>query len=114
MKRCPVCNRTFDDETLTFCLDDGTPLSGGSNEPAQIDLSPASNKRDAPTTQSYAGVGGKETWNPSQDQIAEIQHYVAATTTTTFTKPRRVWPWIVAALAVLILVGTVIAIVMAR
>jgi hypothetical protein len=28
MKRCPVCNRTYADDTLSFCLDDGTPLSG--------------------------------------------------------------------------------------
>lgn len=27
MKICPSCNRTFDDETLTYCLDDGSLLS---------------------------------------------------------------------------------------
>jgi len=26
MKRCPRCNRTYADDTLAFCLDDGTPL----------------------------------------------------------------------------------------
>lgn len=26
MKTCPSCNRTYTDETLSFCLDDGTPL----------------------------------------------------------------------------------------
>lgn len=26
MKRCPTCNRTFTDEHLSFCTDDGTPL----------------------------------------------------------------------------------------
>ncbi|MDQ3919661.1 MAG: hypothetical protein M3348_14415 [Acidobacteriota bacterium] len=26
MKRCPTCNRTFDDPTLAFCTADGTPL----------------------------------------------------------------------------------------
>jgi len=26
MKRCPVCNRTFDDPYLSFCPNDGTPL----------------------------------------------------------------------------------------
>jgi hypothetical protein len=26
MKRCPVCNRTYTDETLNFCLEDGTTL----------------------------------------------------------------------------------------
>jgi hypothetical protein len=26
MKRCPTCQRTFADDNLTFCLDDGSPL----------------------------------------------------------------------------------------
>lgn len=27
MKNCPICNRTYEDDTLIYCLDDGTPLS---------------------------------------------------------------------------------------
>jgi hypothetical protein len=27
MKTCPTCNRTYDDETMNFCLDDGSTLS---------------------------------------------------------------------------------------
>jgi hypothetical protein len=26
MKRCPTCNRTYTDESIKFCLEDGTPL----------------------------------------------------------------------------------------
>src|ERR1700682_6164293 len=26
MKRCPQCNRTYADDALSFCLDDGSPL----------------------------------------------------------------------------------------
>ena len=26
MKRCPTCKRSFEDDTLSFCLEDGTPL----------------------------------------------------------------------------------------
>src|ERR1043166_1565541 len=26
MKRCPTCNRTFDDDWLSFCTEDGTTL----------------------------------------------------------------------------------------
>lgn len=26
MKRCPTCQRTFENDNLTFCLDDGAPL----------------------------------------------------------------------------------------
>jgi hypothetical protein len=27
MKRCPTCNRTYTDNSLNFCLEDGTPLA---------------------------------------------------------------------------------------
>jgi len=38
MKRCPTCNRTFDEDWLAFCTDDGTTLveaeaASPSNEP---------------------------------------------------------------------------------
>jgi len=29
MKRCPECRRDYFDDTLNFCLDDGTPLLAG-------------------------------------------------------------------------------------
>lgn len=32
MKRCPACATTYTDETLSFCLADGTPLSDSSEE----------------------------------------------------------------------------------
>ena len=42
MKRCPECRRDYYDETLLYCLDDGTPLFEGpasSDEPATAILS---------------------------------------------------------------------------
>src|SRR6266852_6198713 len=96
MKRCPTCNRSFDDDTLAICPDDGSALAGASEVPA---------------TGSDSGLGGKATWNPSQDQLAEIQQTVAA-----ITKPsRKSWPWVVVAIVVLlILIGLVGAIVVSR
>ena len=96
MRRCPTCERAFDDDTLAVCPDDGSALTQG---------------REGPTTQSDSGLGGKATWNPSQDQLAEIQQTVAA-----MTRPRRKsWPWVVVAIVVLlILIGLVGAIVVSR
>lgn len=96
MKRCPTCSRTFDDDGLTVCPDDGSALSG---------------TREMPTAQGYGALGGKATWNPSQDQIAEIQQHVAART-----KPsRKTWAWIVVVILVLfILIGLVGAMVVSR
>jgi hypothetical protein len=59
MKRCPTCQRTYTDESLTFCLEDGAALlseaasSSSSEPPATMFLSepPAtsSNRSAAPT-----------------------------------------------------------------
>jgi hypothetical protein len=39
MKRCPTCSRTYTDDALSFCLDDGAPLLsvGGGDAPASFD-----------------------------------------------------------------------------
>ena len=34
MKRCPSCNRTYNDVTLNFCLEDGTPLVVDASTPS--------------------------------------------------------------------------------
>ncbi|HKC62792.1 MAG TPA: hypothetical protein VKB86_04110 [Pyrinomonadaceae bacterium] len=38
MKRCPACQRTYPDDSMTFCLDDGTPLLNV--EPGTFDAPP--------------------------------------------------------------------------
>src|SRR5258707_516296 len=96
MKSCPACKRTFDDDTLTVCPDDGSALASVPEVGApEID----------------SGLGGKATWNPSQDQLAEIQQTVAA-----ITKPeRKSWLWvIVAVVGLLILIGVGGAIAISR
>lgn len=39
MKKCPTCNRTFTDDALSFCLDDGSPLlsAGAGSGPSSYD-----------------------------------------------------------------------------
>lgn len=41
MKQCPQCNRTYSDETLLFCLEDGARLTPISNEEPPLTFSPA-------------------------------------------------------------------------
>ena len=41
MKRCPACNRTFSDETLSFCIADGQLLSPSYDSPVTLPLAPA-------------------------------------------------------------------------
>ena len=91
MKRCPTCNKTFSDQNLSYCIDDGTPLLDIPEDDELTEVQPNSPATYAPPAYqppSYAApVAGKK---------------------------RRVWPWLVGigALLLLTLVGFVVAAVM--
>lgn len=63
MKRCPKCNREYKDDSLRFCLEDGTPLAKltrDANLPAtEILTSPVAvtQKSSVPTIPSYLSGG---------------------------------------------------------
>jgi hypothetical protein len=50
MKTCPICSRTYGDDTLTFCLDDGARLSAP-YDPHETLKEPAARYTDPPTTE---------------------------------------------------------------
>src|SRR5258708_5026840 len=53
MKRCPKCNRKYEDDTLKFCLEDGATLSAAArdSDPPATEILP----RAQPTIKSSAG-----------------------------------------------------------
>lgn len=59
MKRCPECNRKYEDDTLRFCLEDGTTLSAVTRdaEPPPTEILPSrvqpTLKSSGPTIPSY-------------------------------------------------------------
>ena len=85
MKRCPTCNKTFTDQNLIYCVDDGTPLVSlhVDDEITEVGRSSTPPAYQPP---SYVPPGGN------------------------VTKPRT-WPWVagVIGLLVIALVGFVIA-----
>jgi hypothetical protein len=81
MKRCPTCNKTFTDQSLSYCIDDGTPL---------VPL-----PEDDEITEF--GRGDQDSrWNPPAYQPPS---YVAPEGAT----KRRTWPWVVGIIGVLFL-----------
>ena len=46
MKECSQCKRVYGDETLNFCLDDGTTLRPANGEPSTVLFAPAAVKTD--------------------------------------------------------------------
>jgi len=81
MKRCPTCTKTFTDQSLSYCIDDGTPLVSLPEEDELTEF----------------GRGNDDSrWNPPAYQPPS---YVAAQGAT----KRRAWPWVVGILGFLLL-----------
>jgi hypothetical protein len=107
MRRCPTCNRTYPDQKLSFCIDDGTPLVPVS---APVDEVPSSDQsgNDVPPPQPYSrAVRETPAYQPPGTYIQPDGQ-----------SKRKVWPWVVGALAVLligvIVLGVAVAIIMMR
>ncbi|HKG96779.1 MAG TPA: DUF4440 domain-containing protein, partial [Pyrinomonadaceae bacterium] len=77
MKRCSTCNRTYTDPNLSFCIDDGTPLTTINSEDETTVVSPRTNE---------------DNWNAEAYQPPGS--YVPPGTDPGRPR-RRAWPWIV-------------------
>ena len=67
MKRCTTCNRTFTDETLLFCADDGTQLVSEAAPAEPFNATPSSQPTIAfsptpPPASSYQPTPKKRKW----------------------------------------------------
>ena len=51
MKRCPTCQRTYSDDTLRFCLEDGTPLVSEASFSSDATLLLDSSSAEPPPTE---------------------------------------------------------------
>ncbi|HXM49389.1 MAG TPA: hypothetical protein VN956_16225 [Pyrinomonadaceae bacterium] len=103
MKRCPQCNRTYTDDALSFCLDDGSPLlsaSGPMSDPGATVQYPQ--PRDTSPQATIAFNPGQAappppspptpppSWNPMPPSAPQ---------------KRSAWPWILGIGAVLVFMG---------
>src|SRR2546425_11854952 len=100
MKRCPQCNRTYDDDALSFCLDDGSPLvsttAPSSFDPSATVQYPQSRDTTPPPTIAYPGQSAPPpAWSPMPPPAPQ---------------KRSVWPWLlgIGAVLVFVVIGLVI------
>jgi hypothetical protein len=103
MKRCPQCNRTYTDEALSFCLDDGSPLVSAS-APSSFDPSatvqyPQSRETTPQPTIAY-GPGSPPGQMPPPSPPPQWSPMPPMTP-----QKRSVWPWILGIGAVLAFMG---------
>src|SRR5260370_16346593 len=102
MKRCPQCNRTYTDDALSFCLDDGSPLPTASGPPppdasATVQYPQARDTTPPPTIAYNPGQAAPPppvTPPPAWSPMPPPQ-----------TQKRSVWPWLLGIGAVLLLMG---------
>jgi len=92
VKRCPTCQKTFASPGLSFCTDDGTPLVpvASADEEATV-------VRTSPRSEESQPVARREV-SSYQPPGAYVPPGYAAPVR------RRVWPWIVAILAIVFVV----------
>ena len=101
MKRCPQCNRTYSDDALSFCLDDGSPLVSAS-APSSFDPNatvqyPSSRETTPQPTIAYPGQ-----IPPTPPPAAPPQWTPMPPTAP---QKRSVWPWLLGIGAVLVFMG---------
>jgi hypothetical protein len=93
VKRCPTCKRIFTDPNLSFCTDDGTPLVKVVDESAEETLLyPSGNDPDATRGPSAPTIAAQPAYQPPgfyQPPVPPAK--------------RKVWPWVVGILAVLLI-----------
>jgi len=105
MKRCPQCNRTYTDDALSFCLDDGTPLVSGA-APSSFDPGATVQYPQARETSPQPTIA----YTPSPQQSVPPPPPPPAQPPWSPMPPpaaqkRSVWPWILGIGAVLVFVG---------
>jgi ketosteroid isomerase-like protein len=101
LKRCPTCKKTFTDQNLTFCVDDGTPLV--TTEAA--DETSADEATQVRSSARRDGVGSGSS-SPAGEGSAPAHQPPGSYTPPGYAgqSQRRTWPWVLGFLAVVCLV----------
>jgi len=100
MKRCPQCNRTYTDDALSFCLDDGAPLASISPPPAapggtaQYPSPRETSPQPQPTIAYSPGQMPPPQAPPAWSPMPPSQP-----------RKRSVWPWLLGIGAIVVLMG---------
>jgi hypothetical protein len=117
MKQCPACNRTYTDDELLFCLEDGTKLIqasyGGGDAPASFDPSATlayspGRATNPPPENFYPQTPPAQT--PAPPPAWSPAPYTPAVTPARKSSSK---PWIIAAIAAVVVLGLGIVVLLA-
>jgi hypothetical protein len=100
MKRCPQCNRTYTDDALSFCLDDGSPLVSAS-APSSYDPGATVQFPQGRDTAPQPTIA----YGPGQMPPPSTPPPAWSPMPPVAPQKRSVWPWILGISAVLVFMG---------
>ena len=95
MKRCPTCNRTFDERNLSFCIDDGTPLIPVDTDDESTVVSPR--------VQAGTAVGASSESSATNWNAPAYQPPGASVSPSNVNRRRSSWPWLLAILGIVLM-----------
>ena len=103
MKRCPTCNRTFTDPNLSFCIEDGTPLiktDAPAYDAEATIVSPSTGPREG----ASGSAAPEPASAPSDWKVPAYQAPGQFPPPPPAAPKRKMWPWVVGFLTLLLLV----------
>jgi hypothetical protein len=93
VKRCPTCKKTFSEEHLSFCVDDGTPLANIDDEATVVRSAAEGSSQESPgSSGSSAERDSKPYQTPSYIPPGPYRE-----------RKRQTWPWILGIFAILVI-----------
>src|SRR5687767_3479141 len=94
MKICPTCRKTYADDNLNFCLEDGSVLTFGSSEPPATVM--MSQTRPTDPTAVFQS-------SPNQGVQSTFGHHAQQYSPQTAKKSSKAWLWIVGIVGIIVL-----------
>jgi ketosteroid isomerase-like protein len=104
VKRCPTCNKTFIDQNLIFCVDDGTPLVTVETPADEASLDETTQVRSSSRADDSSSTGPSDSSNATGERPA-YQPPGSYTPSGYSGEKRKTWPWILGSLAILFAVA---------
>jgi hypothetical protein len=98
VKRCPTCQKTFTEEHLSFCVDDGTPLVAIDPPDDEATVVRSTAAEGSSETSGFSGAPGERDSRPYQPPGSYIPPGSSGE------GQRQTWPWVLGILALLFIV----------
>ncbi len=98
MKRCPTCKKTFTEEHLSFCVEDGTPLVTADSPDDEVTVVRSAPEDSSPGSAGFSGASGERAsaaYQPPGSYVPPGSNSQGK---------RRTWPWVLGILGIVFVV----------